>query len=205
MIKFNELEINEKCIILDISVINLPYYEDVYLDTILIDNQDTYMPNGPSGNPLFKYTVGESDTLVSSLVSGINTTENDSQERKKHLRIEVSETELGKPIYGNLFFIYVLVSGTPSPDTPCGMDNTTTMGVGAYLKPFYDSMMCYVKEIGFNCDIPKNFIDIYLSFKALELSLETCHYSEAIDIWNRNFKNIGNTCTTNKSSCKCHG
>lgn len=196
MINFNELRVTDKCLIIDASVSTLPYYDNVYIDTVIVDTQDTYMANGPSGNPIFSYTVEGADiiqtveTICSQYKDKFNPmidpqSDDNDPGGKKNIRIELDSKALGVSLNNTLFFVYVITKGTPSPDTPCGMDNQTTMGVVANLYPFYRSMMCYMKETLNRCDIPKNFLDKYLRFKAFELSLKTCHYTEAINLWNK--------------------
>lgn len=66
MIQFNELRVSPdgKKLIIDASVKDLQYYNDVYIDAIIIDTQDTYVANGSSTNPIFSYEVpSDSGTL----------------------------------------------------------------------------------------------------------------------------------------------
>lgn len=184
MIQFNELRVTPdgKNLIVDASVKNLSYYDDIYIDSILVDTQDTYVANGPSSKPAFKYQLDDSD---------------------KNIRLELNSTLLQLPIDGNLFFVYVVVKGTPSPDTPCGMDNTITMGVTANLYPFYRSSINYMKEIENNCDVPRNFVNAFLQLKALELSIKTGHYAQAIKYWNKFFKEAKSI--TINTGCNCNG
>ena len=216
MIKFNELRVTDKYLIIDASVSTLPYYDNIYIDSVIVDTQDTYMANGPSGHPVFSYPVEGADTPVTTETicsqykdkfnPMINPESDDNDPGgKKTIRLELNRITLGVPLEETLFFVYVTVKGVPSPDTPCGMDNQFTIGVVANLYPYYRSMMCAMKEVLRVCDIPKNFLDRYLRFKALELSLKTCHYAEAINIWNNYFKNLNNPCKTTITSCGCHG
>ena len=56
MIKFNELRItpNNESLIIDVSIEDADYYQNVVLDSIIIDTQDTYVENGPSSKAVFK-------------------------------------------------------------------------------------------------------------------------------------------------------
>lgn len=216
MIQFNELRVTPdgKRLIIDASVKDLQYYNDVYIDTIVIDTQDTYMANGPSGNPIFSYTVDGTDTIqtVETICSkykdkfnSVIDSQSDNQESggKKNVRIELDSKTLGVPLNDTLFFVYVIAKGTPSADTPCGMDNQTTMGVVANLYPFYRTMVGYMREVENDCEIPKSFIDSLLRFYALELSIRTGHYAQAIKYWNKFFKDIKSR--TINTGCRCHG
>lgn len=185
MIKWNELRVTQdgKELIIDGSVKDLEYYKDVYIEEVVIDSQDTYVPNGPSSKPIFSYNV-ESET-------------------EKSIRLELDSKALGVTINNTMFFVYIVVKGTPSIDTPCGMDNQITLGVVANLCPFHQHMVAYMKEIENTCDIPSNFINSILQYKALELSVRTGHYTQAIKYWNKFFQNIQNA--TINTGCKCHG
>lgn len=182
MVEFNELRIVDNCLIIDASVSSLPYYKDVYIDTVVVDTQDTYLDNGPSDNPIFSYSEKEEDN-------------------NKNVRLELNPKTL-KIHNDNLFFVYIITKGTPTINTPCGADKQITIGVAADLHPFYNKMMRSIREIDKVCTIPRTFIDGYLRYKALELSLKTCHYIDAIKIWSK-FKSLNRESTN--SSCKCHG
>lgn len=216
MIEFQELRVTPdgKKLIIDASVKDLQYYNDVYIDAIIIDTQDTYTANGPSTNPIFYYEVTTDDETIYSLPEcngcGPIRTEEDSEicfsdhdDGKKRVRLELDSTTLGVSLCDTLFFVYVIAKGTPSADTPCSMDNQTTMGVVANLYPFYRSMVSSMREIEDECEIPKNFIDSLLKFKALELSIRTGYYTQAIKYWNKFFKGVkGKVINT---GCRCHG
>ena len=104
----------------------------------------------------------------------------------------------------NLLFVYVKTNGAPASDTPCGMDEETTLGVTLYHYPIYNAMMNSIKELEKNCEVPKNFINSILRFKAFELAIDTEHYNQAIIYYNKFIKNINlNTVTSNK--CNCYG
>ena len=62
--------------------------------------------------------------------------------------------------------------------------------------------MNYVKEIETNsCNIPKEFIDEILRYKALKLSLITGNYVQAVKYWKKFFSNI--TLYKLVSKCPC--
>lgn len=209
MIEFQELRVspNGKRLIVDASVKNLQYYEDVYIDAIIIDTQDTYVANGPSTNPVFSYEVqtfdNETDSEDNSEDTEESGEESDSEDGEKRVRLELDSTTLGVPLNGTLFFVYVVAKGTPSADTPCGMDNQTTMGVVSNLYPFYRTMVNHMKEVENGCEIPKGFIDSLLRFYALELSIRTGYYPLAVKYWNKFFKDTKGE--TIKTGCRCHG
>lgn len=192
MVEFKELRVTPdgSKLIVEVAVIDLPYYENVFIDAIVIDNQDTYVPDGPSENPLYFKRIEDNLNIITKEITG-----------EKWARLEIESKDIGT-ITGNLFFVYVIAKGVPTEDTPCGMDNIMTTGVVANLYPFYRSTIYDMKGIENDCIIPKRFIDKILRFKALTLSIRTGHYTQAIKYWNKFFVNIKDSSLINKCSCK---
>lgn len=173
-----------KKFIIEAVVENLNYYKDVYIKNIFIDTDDTYSPNGPSSNPVF-HKEFEPNT------------------KRVRLCLSTVDFENVSNFDTNIFFVYIMCEGRPSPDTPCGMDNECTMSATVNLRPIYNMAMKYIKELDSDCSIPKGFIDMVLRMKALELSFRTGNYPIAFKQWNKLFKNkIG--ISPNKK-CGCNG
>lgn len=191
MIHFNELRISpdSKHLIIDVSVLNDDYYDNVYIDSIIIDNQDTYVGSGPSSNPVYSYTVPDEISKLTKEHLG-----------RKHVRLDLGTYELDD--LDNLFFVYVKTKGTPAPDTPCGMDNITTLGTVSNMYPFYQQAMNYIGEIAADCSIPQNFIDYILKLKGLDIAVKTGNYTDAINYYNKFFKGKEES-STKKGGCGC--
>ena len=168
MVQFNELRIipNGQKLIIDVSIKDLEYYTDVYLDSIQIDTQDSFVESGPSSEVVYTEVI-EGDT--------------------KSIRLELGTGDLLPTLNDNLFFVYIRTKGTPAVNTPCGMDNITTLGVVSNLYPLYQHAFSYIKELSDTCSIPKNFINYILQYKAFELAIKTGHYTEAIKYWKKFF------------------
>ena len=162
MVTFQELRITPdgQKLIIDVSVKDLEYYTNVYLDTIQIDTQDTFVESGPSSKVVYKEVIGG------------NT---------KSVRLELGTGDLLPTLNDNLFFVYIRTKGTPAANTPCGMDNITTLGVVSNLYPLYQHAFSYIKELSDTCSIPKNFINYILQYKAFELAIRTAQYTLAND------------------------
>lgn len=213
MVDFNELRVSpdRKNLIIDVSIKDLPYYENVYIDSIIIDTQDTYIPSGPSNSPIFTYEVVSNVTPIYSLPDcGCNQVQDyidkencfeTSNNEEKRVRLELDNTALDNHLKGNLFFVYVITKGTPSSDTPCNMDNTINLGVTADTYPIYTNMLNSLKELE-SCSTPKLFTDAFLRFKAFELSIKTGQYSQVINYWNKYFKSLD---IPNNTNCSCNG
>ena len=184
MVQFNELRITPdgQKLIIDVSVKDLEYYTNVYLDGVLIDTQDTFVESGPSSKVVYRGSI-----------MGDN----------KSIRLELGTGNLLPTLNDNLFFVYVKTKGAPAANTPCGMDNITTLGVVSNLYPLYQHAFSYIKELGDTCSIPKNFINYILQYKAFELAIKTGHYTEAIRYWKKFFMGIKDSVIT--SNCGCHG
>lgn len=177
MLRFNELRItpDQKHLIVDVEVQPLEYYDDVYVGAVVIDTQKTFSETGPSSKALFTFEYDE----------------------QKHIR-EVIDIDT---IANNLFFVYAIASGTPSENTPCGMTESSILGVAYDKYPMYIQGMKLLREMG-GCEPSSNLIDYILQRKAFDISLLTGNYSEAIKYWNAfyNTKEV-----TVKSKCGCHG
>lgn len=190
MVHFNELRITSdgQHLIIDVSVLSEDYYKNVYIDSIVIDNQDTYVGSGPSSNPVYQYSVPDvMSKLTKKYVSS------------KHVRLDLTPTDL--PLNG-LLFVYVRTKGTPAADTPCGLDNMTTLGTVTNMYPFYQQAMNYIGELANNCSVPQNFTDYILKMKGLELAMRTGNYTDAIKFYNKFFNGKENT-VVRKGGCSC--
>ena len=190
MVHFNELRITSdgQHLIIDVSVLSESYYKNVYIDSIVIDNQDTYVGSGPSSNPVYQYSVPDTmSKLTKKYVS------------YKNVRLDLTPTDL--PLNG-LLFVYVRTKGTPTADTPCGLDNMTTLGTVTNMYPFYQQAMNYIGELANNCSVPQNFTDYILKMKGLELAVRTGNYTDAIKFYNKFFNGKENT-VVRKGGCSC--
>lgn len=176
MIKFNELRIvDESKLIIDISVIDSPYYENVSLDSIIIDTQDTFMTTGPSENAIYSKKIISNPDNPQGL--------EEEQDIIKDYRIELDSLDLTVPIDKNMFFIYILTRGNPTIDTPCGKDNKTTIGVAIDIQKLFDKGIYLLKGMRDRCNISRDLIMHILQVKALEISVATKHYLKAIEYW----------------------
>jgi hypothetical protein len=79
----------------------------------------------------------------------------------------------------------------------------TTLGVTFDESLYYQKVMQFTKELVGNCDIPDNFIDLILLWNGFKAAVETEHYIEAIDYYNKMFR--GNTVRFSTLGCGCHG
>lgn len=189
MVIFNELRItpDNKKLIIDVSINDHKYYENINIEAIAIDTDSTFNNNGPSSNTVYEYQV-------------VN------DEEKKKLRLVLSSDDMKSPISNNMFFVYVIVSGEYHTNTPCELKRPVTIGTAVNLYPIYKQAVLYTKELSKDCGIPKKFVDYILRIKAIDLNIKTGNYQEAIRYWNKLFK--GHNSTTRPSAyinCECYG
>lgn len=197
MIQFNTLKITQdgKNLIINASVKDLSYYTNILIGSITIDNQDTYSSNGPSSNPIYKHSFAGKDLTTGEEIAGLKT-----------INITISAKEFldnNGDLNDDILYVYLTAVGSPSADTPCGMDNINTLGVALNLRPIYNSGMSYIKQIEKSCEIPKGFINFILEYRALDLALKTENYIQANKYWNKFFKNNSVTSLNTSSSCGC--
>lgn len=202
MIIFNQCRIDNegKRLIIEATVENLNYYKDVYIKSIIIDTDETFISSGPSKNPVFSQNFVTDQIDEETTCGRVETNDIGI----KNIRLTLSEKDLKAGSFtNNIFFIYVVATGVPAPCTPCGMDNEVTLGIAVYLKPLYEMAMKYVREVDSNCNIPKGFIDMILRLKAFDLSLKTGNIPTAIKYWDKLFKN--KISVSPNKNCGCNG
>lgn len=202
-----------KHLIIEAAIENLSYYKDVNIAAVIIDTQDTFIDSGPSNRAIYHVSYEEEDYVVDSIedCSSIKTEESckcsnivtAQKHGHKKVRLCLTEKDLGVSLNDNIFFVYIVTNGIPSPCTPCGMDNLYTMGVAVNLRPIYNMAMGYIKELDSNCLIPRGFIDMILRIKAFKLSLRTGNYPMAFKQWNTLFKN--KVRVSPNRGCGCNG
>lgn len=166
MIQFNELTItpDNKELIIDVSIQDFDEYSNVFLDSLYIDNQDTFVNDGPSRNAIYTYSF-----------SGDN----------KHYRLVLSTEDIQIP--NNLFFIYVVTKG----DSKCpeiNISNRIFTGVVFNSYSIFKYFMKYIRDIETKCEISNNFADSILKYKAFSLSILTGNYQLTIKYWNKFFR-----------------
>ena len=57
--------------------------------------------------------------------------------------------------------------------------------------------MNVIKSINNNNKVPTQFIDLFLRLQALKISIDTNHFIEAIDIYNKYIKDLNSTVNEN--------
>lgn len=183
MIKFTDLRVQKERLTIVAEVREIEnYYDNVYIDKIIVDTQDTFTTSGPSANPIYSVTVNGN---------------------LKEFSISLSSTELGGiDINHTMFFVYGVAKGTPAPETPCGHDDVNSVGVTFSMCPIYNKTMGYIKEVENSCEIPKDFINMIIQLKAIQYSVDSGHFTQAVKYYNKFYKNLS---VNTSHTCGCHG
>lgn len=169
MIQFNNLEfLTSKKLRVNAEVLDLDYYANVYIDSIVIDTEDTVCPSGPSENPPIVFHP--SGTQLKSIDQIIDVSDVVKVETK-------------------MLFVYVKCTGVPCPSTPCGMDGEYSM------KPVVDYKEIYKEGlvragcvgscgcIGAECEIDVAFANFALQYFRLTAALDNDDAGTAYDAW----------------------
>lgn len=174
MIKYNKVRIIEgNKLELDFEFEESAYYEHAGIQGVKIDSPLTYN----TGTHFFpdKDYIYEGDT--------------------RHYQGVIPISGISK----DLIIITPIVRAIIPPEAPCGTDIVDTRAI--YDKQVLNSKgLAYLKELGDTCNIPKNFINFILTKYALDLSIETCNYGEAIKYW----KILTATKGTTIKGCGCN-
>lgn len=181
MIKFNELkvDIESSSLIIDVSVADNTYYSDIYLESIYISTQEDYSDTF-EGQLIWSPTGGRS---------------------YKNIRIVMTLESLnnyGIKLYGdqikdNIFFIKVSTSGDLLPGSPYKNKPEYTQGITFSVESIYNTMMQFIKKVEKDGIVSKDFIDYFMKYEALRVSIDTGHHSATINLFNKFFRGKLNT------------
>ena len=207
MIHYNNLYITEdsKYLVIDVAIDEDSTYDDVYLDRIAIDTQDTYITNGPSNNAKI-FRIGGDDVEGPS-INGIEEVKNSGKDikRVKHTKLTLSAKDLGVNLNKDMLFIYSTASGFIPEDKSDVIKYITNTILNVVVNTYevYKSIIPLIKEIGELCKDPISFIDRELQIKAVEYSIKNSNYLLAIKYWKKYF--MDNTITSSSNKCNCNG
>lgn len=205
MIRFNELKVEDDYIIVDVQIEEETYFKDMYIDSIVIDTQDTFITNGPSSKAIYtkSFTAEKNLAYENNPNIKVNNKDNVYSSKSNRVRLYIKSSELGVDIHKTMFFIYAIAGGTPAEDTPCRWDENKALHTLVDVQLLYNNMIKYIKELNVDCNIPNNFINAILQFNAIDLALKTNQYPLAIELWKRFYSNIESNVVL--PNCGCNG
>jgi len=158
MVQFNELRFIAPTLLqVNVQVTDLPYYENVYIDSIIIDTEDTYCESGPSANPPFRYQVGDGTYKEAKYV------------------FDVADLLCDGP---KMLFVWVTTLGIPSSDTPCGLDTPDMQAVvdlSAVYNQAIKQIRCATNRCGCSgpkCTVDAAFANFSLQYYRMTTALE---------------------------------
>ena len=192
MVIFDQLRIsdNGKVLYLDAHVNKASYFDNIYIERIVIQTQDQVSeadPISPGDSNVYDVTVEPTKVVHCAL--------NASADFK---------TSLGT-LSNKLLFVYIICNGCPDACTPCRLDERTTLGVTFDEALLYQQVMGYTKELANSCKMPQDFVDFILNWNAFKASVETEHYVSAIKFWEMLFGKGSAFAYKTTKPCGCHG
>jgi hypothetical protein len=192
MVIFDQLRIsdNGKVLYLDAHVNKASYFDNIYIERIVIQTQDQVSeadPLSPGDSNVYDVTVTPTKVVHYAL--------NASADFK---------TSLGT-LSNKLLFVYIICNGCPDACTPCRLDERTTLGVTFDEALLYQQVMGYTKELTNSCKMPQDFVDFILNWNAFKASVETEHYIPAIKFWEMLFGKGNAFAYKTTKPCGCHG
>ena len=122
----------------------------------------------------------------------------------KEVHLVVDKNAINADLSKDMLYVYFHITGTPSSNTPCRLDEAYTLGVTFNEGAIYNRMMGYTKEIMNTCEVPKGFTNMILQLEAIKAAIETENYVSANKFYNK-LMNIKSSKGTSNISCGCHG
>lgn len=208
MIEFKELYIDpqHKCLIIDVYIEDLSYYEGVVIDSIILDTENKYLPSEEAYESLVLYSQDNPSMNILNTEGG------------RHVRIELNQsildvlqpegTEYKITLSNNhMYTVTVNADTSNAPNiglSPCGCSEATVTRSLMDMQPIYNSLMAGIKQVAADCTIPKTLIDNVLRMNALDSALKTGNYPLAAKFWNTFYSN-STTPSIKTRNCGCHG
>lgn len=212
MIQFDLLKFDQdNNLIIQASVPDKEYFENVSLTGVYIDTHKSYSYVGPSSNPVYKYEIkdeheipdGDTPSIDIPIDSFKRSIGRNSENKVKHLSLVIPSTDILCDIKGTVFFVWVTATGLPAFDTPCGQDVPQKVQWVINTSQIYEKVIPLLKSMNCDCGNNKDFSNIFLKYKAFQYSMNLGDYTEGINIWNKFFSK--EKVITIKKGCGCHG
>ncbi len=204
MIIFDQLRISDdgKRLYINAHVNKADYFNDVYIDSIVIQTADKVSETDP-GLPTSDYVyIKKAEENAKELNLVLESSDLSRSWESDPNAIAFGRGDMSK----TLFFVYIKCKGTPGSCTPCRLDEETTLGVVFDENVLHQKVMDYTKELIADCSVPSAFIDFILLWNAFKSAIETEHYIPAIKFYNMLFDEVGKSCQNRTiKTCGCNG
>lgn len=215
---FDQLRISDdgRRLYVNAHVNTADYFKDVHVESITIVTADKVSETDP-GVPVSEYIYYKDlcNTPKCSCDCGCCQKENCKGRKSVSLVLDASdfirtwETDPKAMRFSQadmsrtLFFVYIKCGGTPASNTPCTLDEMTTVGVTFDVNMLYQKVMDYTRELARDCSISMGFTDFILKWNAFKAAVETEHWIQAIKFFNMLFEDYSAYNTV--KDCGCNG
>lgn len=146
---------------------------------------------------------GDTPSIDIPIDSSTRSIGRNSENKVKHLSLVIPSTDILCDIKGTVFFVWVIATGLPAFDTPCGQDVPQKVQWVINTSQIYEKVIPLLKSMNCDCGNNKDFSNIFLKYKAFQYSMNLGDYTEGINIWNKFFSK--EKVITIKKGCGCHG
>lgn len=153
-----------------------------YIKKIYLDTQDSFLTSGPSEDLVYEHDITTYDAAdEQNAIVTINTVD-----RVRKLDIEIPQEEIDAALPHNMFIVYLEAGGenTDQPPADCCENIEIVVGAVIWMKPLYGDFLAFSRELNNSCEIPKNFLYIFLQYQAFLVAVRTNNMLEAIRIYN---------------------
>lgn len=204
MIEIKELYItpDNTNLIISACIESLSIYDDVTLNTVKIDNQNTFVnPNYPSNNAIEVYNKDGSLPIDYDTVHDSN---------NRIIKLVIPINALMDNTSNNLFYVYIeadIDEASELLSTDCGYD------VNIKMNPVINDFIIYNLLIGdiksnttSDCkgnNVTTSFANNFIKYQLVETALKAGKYSIANTYWNKYFSSPD--ILTFKTTYSCHG
>lgn len=180
MVHIDTLSIDNKTLVLSASIDDSPYYENVFLDKVIIDTQDTFKPSGPSDRAVYSSTIDGN---------------------KKKIALVIPFTDILASEEKDLLIVYVKSKGNPTMDVPCGSDNPIAAKAIMDFRNIYCRLITFLKSPD-KCGPNRAFINEYFKYKLISLAMLTSNLDTLVRYFKKFYTNRSLPYTPN---CHCNG
>ena len=185
MIEIRNININPQGdkLVIDANIVSNTIFDNCYIKKVYIDTQNTYTVSGPSENTVYEkdITTDDADKFLPNSTITI-----DEKEYVRNLHLVISEEEICANLQSDFFIIYIQSDGDFDKSKISKCDSSTLIsGCVFWMRPLYSDFLGFVRELNQSCEVPRNFIYLYLQYQALLVAVRTGNMLEAIEIFKK--------------------
>lgn len=155
--------------------------EGFWLKKVYIDTQDTYLSSGPSGDVVYEH-----DVTIEDATDECNSTffpDGSDVAVVRKMRLDIPQEEICASLRDNFFIVYIEAGFE-------GDNDSLVIGTAMWLRHLYNAFLGWIREIERQCEVPRNFIYLYLQYQLMITAIRTCNVMEAINVFNKYFRQI---------------